>query len=249
MSLSLQFIISFSPLSSNLTFIVNFQSNKAYLREGEIYLNQLNNIQSLLYNRINDSKTEYIRKYFKENIFIHKGLNELSLRLNIPEGISSKLIKNNKQLSIVFIITDFEQDYFLHNHLMYNNFPIECKVIFLAGKNYLRKNDSKQICIFKIDNITNLNAILLTVTKNASKRYSFKQIEDSKQKHIHHNLSYKLNSFSEASSKGSNNNAFDALLNILILMCFCWDCYQCFSPQNDQVNQAMHGRDNVLFSE
>jgi len=249
MSLSLQFIISFSPLTSNLTFIVNFQRNKGYLREGEIHINEFDNIQSLLYNTTHDSKTEYIRKYFKENIIIHKGLNEYSLRLNIPDAISSKLLKNGKNLSIFFIITDFEQDYFLRNHLMYNSFRVECNVISLTNKNFLRKKDSKQICLFRLDNVTNLNSILLTVSKNASKKYSFKQIEDSKHNHNHYNISYKLNSFSEVSSKGGNNNAFDALLNILILMCFCWDCYQCFSTPNDQVNQAMHGRDNVLFSE
>lgn len=247
MSFSLHFIVSLFPSISNLTFIIDFQSNKGYFIDGRIQINELFSKQYNKYNTGLVSKTEFIRKFFQENIISHQGLNEDTLCLNIPEEIYSKLIINNKYFQLIVIITNFKQDYFLDMKPVYNNLTLKSNLITVKSKNSLRNNHSNQIFLFTIDNLIDYKPILIRIIKNSLKKYSFKQEDESNKKHNHHNLSYKTNSFSEI-SKGSNN-VFDALLNILILMCFCWDCYQCFSTPNDQVNQAMQGRDNILFSE
>jgi hypothetical protein len=161
--------------------------------------------------------------------------------MEISENESFLNIKNStvflsKNLSLEILLYNYPKNYFVNHYLYYGNTIVKC----LENKN----NFLKQVVIQYYSCQVKFNKSddnYMSIKKKNIKSYSFRQDED---KTFHH-LSYKTN---RELPKSNSNNLFDTLLNIIVMMCFCWDCYQCFSTPNEQINEAFQGRDNIFIS-
>ena len=243
-SIALDSIRSIYLLSRNLTLIIDFSKNTGIFYENPRLIQK--DISKIISNSIqtNVENYQYFLKRLNHKIIKKNDENDTTFEFTIPNN--KYVLYNNKfTLFLNLIFTNLSENYFLNRQIIFKNKIIQSSII-IEKSNYLRKNNNQNLYRINliIDDIDDGELLQFKIIKkNMIKNYSFKQsdlpLSDS------HRLLSNNSNFTE---NKANSSVLDALINILILMCFCWDCYLCFSTPNDQLNQAFNPRDNVLTS-